>query len=338
MSTSQQSSQCPKVSIIVLNYNGFSHLGERLFIYLKSILSSDYPDLEVLFVDNSSTDNSVAEVKTKFYDNPRFRLIELPRNYGYSGGNNRGFKYSDSKSKYLVIMNTDVMVTGDWLRSSIRLMESERDLGIVGIDQKHLDGTGFYGALLDKLGFNYYLPRSEREIQEVFYVSGALFIIRRDLFIQIGMFDDDFWLDFDEVDLCWRIWLSGYRIIQMKHSSVLHEGGAVVGRGYSRDRFGSRNQLTGLIKNHDIGGVFLYSGLLIILYAAFGGLCAFRGQVDRGVFYFSAIIYNLKKFPTTWRKRHESLTWRKRRNSDLSRMGLFVRSNPFLKLEKRSNK
>ena len=114
----------PQVSIIILNYNGIKFV-ERC---LKSVLNTDYPLFEVIFVDNGSTDGSPELVQKLFGEDKRLRIILNKENLGFTGGNNVGIKMS--KGEYIVLLNNDTEVPSDWLRQLVLVMEKRRDIGM----------------------------------------------------------------------------------------------------------------------------------------------------------------------------------------------------------------
>jgi len=115
--------ESPTVSLIVLNWNG----QEYLEACMTSLLDLDYPDPEIVMVDNGSTDNSVPYVSDQF---PSVRIIETGRNLGYAGGMNVGI--SRTSSDIVVLLNNDIIVEENWLTELVRCMKSDERIGIAG--------------------------------------------------------------------------------------------------------------------------------------------------------------------------------------------------------------
>ena len=112
-----------ETSIVIVNYNG----KQLLRNCLRSLLASAVSDIEILVVDNASTDSSLEMVAREF---PSVRLISSERNLGFAGGNNLGMRHS--LGRYIVLLNSDAAVTRDWLRSLIEEAKSDPRIGVVG--------------------------------------------------------------------------------------------------------------------------------------------------------------------------------------------------------------
>jgi len=154
----------PKVSIVVVNYNGLSSLGSLLYRCLKSLLPTDYPDFEVISVDNASNDNSVECVKKSFSDR-RLKLLKLGRNLMYLGGLEEGARAADECSKYLVFVNNDVVVTSSWLKELIGVMERDAGVGVACPSVLNFDGSlQWTGLFVDRFLFSYVMKPSVNKI------------------------------------------------------------------------------------------------------------------------------------------------------------------------------
>lgn len=121
----------PKVSIIILNYNGRKYLRDCLGSIEKN---TNYPNYEVIMVDNGSTDDSVEFVRKNF---PWVKIIEVRKNKGFAAGNNIGIRHT--KSDYVFLLNPDTIVQQGWLSKAIETAESDPTIGIVGAIPVHMD-------------------------------------------------------------------------------------------------------------------------------------------------------------------------------------------------------
>ena len=220
----------PLVSVIVLNYNGLKYLGEGLKECLDSVLKTDYPNLEIFFVDNGSTDASLDFVQEGFKES-KIEVIENRQNVGFSEGFNRGIKAS--KGKYLALLSNDMTVDPSWLKPVIKLMEQEPRIGLAGF--KRL----VYGTknLLDGVGGDLYIcgrgrPVGTREIdkgqyntlrEDLDYIGGAM-VIRKKTLQEVGLFDPDYIIFFEDVDLCYRIRKKGYKTVYVPNAVIWHSG------------------------------------------------------------------------------------------------------------------
>jgi len=227
--------ESPTVSLIVLNWNG----QEYLEACMTSLLDLDYPDPEIVMVDNGSTDNSVSYVSDQF---PSVRIIETGRNLGYAGGMNVGI--SRTNSDIVVLLNNDIIVEKDWLTELVRCMESDKRIGIAGCkvffaDNKRLQHAGGYVSL--PLGLpNHYGYREEDNgdydaMVDVQYVTGAAMAIRRPVLDQLNGMDAGFFpIYFEDVDICFRAREKGWRVVYAPESRLVHlESATMVRDSYS---------------------------------------------------------------------------------------------------------
>ncbi|MCA6473874.1 MAG: glycosyltransferase family 2 protein, partial [Chitinophagaceae bacterium] len=246
----------PKVAVVLLNYNGQHWLQQ----FLPGVLATDYSALEVIVADNASTDDSIQWL-TKEY--PGVRTIQLKENAGYAGGYNMALQKIDAK--YFVLLNTDVYVEHGWLLPLVTCMESDPSIGaaqprIRAYHNRSLfEYAGAAGGWIDVLGYPFargrVFDRIEADIGqyndtvEIFWASGACFCVRRDAFEKAKGFDADFFAHQEEIDLCWRLQLLGYRIVACGSSEVYHVGGGTLPVGGRKVMLNFRNNLIMLSRN-----------------------------------------------------------------------------------------
>ena len=223
--------QTPFVSIIVLNFNG-KHFLPKCLTALEQIV---YPKnmYEVLLADNGSKDDSVNYAKTYF---PWVKILCLPKNIGFGGGNNVAIKHT--KGDYAVFLNNDTEVTKEWLSklvecalkhsapicSSKTLFMSNPDLIEYGGGKFTLNGRGYSIA---------FCKENNPDTDSFFtgYPCAASMLIRREVFLNLEGFDEDYFACLDDTDLGWRAWLYGYKVLFCSSSVLLHEAGGTAGRG-----------------------------------------------------------------------------------------------------------
>ena len=259
----------PKVSVVILNWNGLNYLKE----FLPSVCSSTYPNLNIVVGDNASTDHSLQFLRENF---PQVRLISNDRNYGFAGGYNKVL--AQLKSDYFILLNSDVEVESGWIEPLIRLMESDPEIAaaqpkILSHANKHLfEYAGAAGGYLDMFGYPFCRGRIFNTVEadngqydttsEIFWASGAAFFIRRTNWIETGGLDEDFFAHMEEIDLCWRLKNKGYKIMYCPESSVYHVGGGTLNAGNPYKTYlNFRNNLVLLQKNLP----FLRSVLIIFI-------------------------------------------------------------------------
>jgi len=210
----------PKVSIIIVNYNG------SIFItkLLQSIFNQVFQDFEVIFVDNASTDDSIQKIEHFLFNNPsfkcKFKLVKNKLNTGFSKGNLRGLELA--KGDYIMFLNNDAFLANNCLESLITLLDSDLKIGAVQpiiLDAKNgnIQSAGF---LMDKYCETY--PNINPHSTNYFYLSGACMIVRRSIIEKIGAFDGN--LFYGDYDLSWRIRLAGYKLGVSVNSICHHYG------------------------------------------------------------------------------------------------------------------
>jgi GT2 family glycosyltransferase len=211
----------PLVSIIILNYNA----GQLLIDCVDSILKTDYPNLEVILVDNASKDQSHLKCKEKF---PKIILIENTENLGYCEGNNVGIRAA--KGEFVVILNPDTIVDPNWLKELIAAFYEYGD----GIYQpKFLTTTDHSilmstGNMIQLFGFGYSRGKGEKDNRQfenheiIGYASGTCLFTSINIMKKLGMFDSFLFAYHDDLDLCWRAALQGIRSHYVPKSIVYH--------------------------------------------------------------------------------------------------------------------
>jgi len=221
----------PNVAIILLTYNTLSKVKERFInLMIKSILNQDYPYLMLIIVDNGSRDKTPIYFSKLLNDATlKHHIIKLPKNYGYTGGNNVGAVHAVHQgADNLFFMNDDVILLDKNLISVLvdRLVNNE-NLGAVQPLIINRDGSvncGFRCGLS-----SIPIPKTGNDGSGIFFISGAALLTRAKTFLKVGMFDSDFFLYHDDVDYSWRLWLSGYRIECVKDVKAYHIGSATLG-------------------------------------------------------------------------------------------------------------
>ena len=247
----------PSVAVVILNWNGKKYLEK----FLPSVLKCTYPNLEVIIADNASYDDSIDFILQNF---PLVRIIENSLNLGFAGGYNEALK--EVKSDYFILLNSDVEVEPDWIEPIIELMESDTKIAaaqpkIKDYNRKeYFEHAGAAGGFLDKYGYPFCRGRIFDTVEkdkgqynksgEIFWASGAAFFIKRKAWVEAGGFDSDFFAHMEEIDLCWRLRNSSYKIMYCSGSSVYHIGGGTLSKEDPKKTFlNFRNNLWMLQKN-----------------------------------------------------------------------------------------
>jgi hypothetical protein len=226
----------PKVSIIILSYNTKGLLRDCLNS-LKAA-RNEIP-FEVIVSDNGSKDESVEMVKEDF---DWVKLVENKKNLGFAAGNNaaRGL----CKGEYVLFLNSDTEVKKGAIKETVKYLDEHKDVGAIGckivltngrLDQDarrsfptpwvaltHFSGLDRVFPKSKLLARYWYGYKSENEVHEVDVLQGAFFLARKKVLDQVDWFDEDYFLDGEDIDLCWKIKEAGYKIIYYPKVSIIH--------------------------------------------------------------------------------------------------------------------
>ncbi len=214
----------PRVSVIVLNYNGLKWLEACC----RSLAETRYANFQVLLVDNGSTDGSVDFVRTRF---PSIDVIVNETNLGYSAGNNIGIKAAlASGAEYVVLLNPDTRVEPDWLGELVSVGESEEKVGILGAvqlvyesDQLNSWTRSAFPDLTERL----MAPEIDLCWIPVDWVEGACLAAKRRVFDEVGLLDPIYFAFYEEIDFCRRAARRGWKIALVVRSRIHHHRGGV---------------------------------------------------------------------------------------------------------------
>lgn len=298
--------QTPLVSVVVLNYNGMKFVDRCL----RSVLNTDYPNFEVIFVDNASTDESLEHAKKKFGRDPRLKFVANDKNYGFARGNNIGLEHA--RGEYIVFLNNDTEVNPDWLGELIEVMSSDPSIGaaqsklLAMHDPKRIDACGL---MLTPYGF--FVERGAGEIDrgqydsvtEIFAAKGAVIAIKREILDEVGPFDVDYFIFSEEADLCWRVWLGGYRVVLVPKSVVFHVTAGTLRAIWPKGRplYWYKNTLTTLLKN--LGVKNLIKILPVFVLVSFGGVVKSKKAIYQLPLFIKANGGVIANFRDIWKKR-----------------------------------
>lgn len=284
----------PKIAVVILNWNG-KHFLQR---FLPSVLNTTYPNVELVVADNGSNDGSAAFLQA---NHPGIRVLRFENNLGFAKGYNESLKQVDAE--YYVLLNSDVEITPGWLEPMARLLESDNSIAacqpkLLSFNHRHLfEYAGGAGGWLDSYGYPFAKGRVFDVCEEdhgqydqsepVFWATGAALFIRSRVFHEVKGFDEYFFAHQEEIDLCWRIQLAGYKIYSCPDSVVYHVGGGTLPKGNSRKTYlNFRNNRIMLSKNLPFPGKIGVMLMRLVL----DGVSATKGLLNGDAGYFVAII------------------------------------------------
>ena len=251
-----QNKMTPTIAIVILNYNGRRYLEQ----FLPFVTANTCPGGEVIIADNASTDDSLDFLKERY---PGLRVIVLDRNYGFAGGYNMALQ--QVHTDYYVLLNSDVEVTPGWMEPIVKLMESDSTIGAcqpkmrMYAQRELFEYAGAAGGWLDYLGYPFARGRIFDVCEEdrgqyddatpVFWASGAALFVRAKVWRELKGLENFFFAHQEEIDMCWRMQLAGYKVYVCPRSVVFHVGGGTLPKGNERKVFlNFRNNLIMMAK------------------------------------------------------------------------------------------
>jgi GT2 family glycosyltransferase len=303
----------PLISVVILNYNGAKWLERCLSSLQKQTILSQ---IEVILADNLSSDGSDLLAERLLKDWPNGRFVQNGANYGFCEGNNRGARFATGK--YLFFLNNDAWLEPDCLEILARETEAaQADAStplVMNFDDDSFQSLGASG--FDIFGFpTSRLPHADT--REVLMPEGCSYLIKRELFDRLGRFDAEFFMFADELDLSWRVWISGHKAVAVPSARLHHRGAANVNpkgggtavefRTSDTKRFyANRNCLLVLLKNAKnlLLLQVLFQLLLFVAEAVAGLLLVRRWNFVKRSYVDSAIdCWRLRKHIMNERKR-----------------------------------
>jgi len=214
-------------SIIIINYQ----TPEITRNCLNSIFAfCDIKDFEIILIDNASQDNSLDILKKEFGE--RIKIIENQENKGFAKANNQGAKIA--QGKYLFFLNSDTLLKENILVSLLNILENDKLIGILTPRLLNKDGAqqekayGKYPKIIDLIFEKIWPPKKNPEGEDLFevdWLSGAALIIRKDLFENIGAWNENFFMYFEDIDLARRVKKQKYKIMVAPFIKLTHLSG-----------------------------------------------------------------------------------------------------------------
>lgn len=220
-----------KIFVVIPNWNGADMIADCL-----TSLQEQTTPTHIVVVDNGSVDESIEIIEKQF---PKVHLIKLPQNTGFTGGVNTGIIYAlEQNADAIALLNNDAVADKDWLKQLVTTLEQEDAFGIVTSkivrsDKKRLDSAGDYYSVWGTA-----FPRGRDELdegqfetpEEVFAGSGGASLYRASMLREVGLFDQDFFAYYEDIDISFRARLVGWKVFYQPKAVVYHEVGATSSR------------------------------------------------------------------------------------------------------------
>ena len=264
-----------RCSVIILNWNGAKTLRK----YLPSVIeyTQDSLNTDIVVADNGSTDESLQVLNEEF---PSVRVIAFDKNYGFAEGYNKAIALTDSE--YVVLLNSDVEVTPNWLAPLVDYLDKHSEVVAVQpkihswLNKEKFEHAGAAGGYLDALCYPFCRGRMLSVTEEdcgqydspveVLWTSGACMCIRRDVYMLVGGLDAEFFAHMEEIDLCWRLNCRNYKLVCLPDSTVYHLGGGALNyESPHKTYLNFRNNLLMIYKNMPANRLWVVLSLRFVL-------------------------------------------------------------------------
>lgn len=302
----------PFVFVIVLNYNGRKYLKDCL----SSLESQTYANCRVIVCDNASTDDSIEYIKRNF---PSTIIIQNKKNLGFAKGNNVAIKFALKQgADYVFLLNNDTISEKGLIERLIKVARTNNEIGIVGpkiLDIRNTSLVHEIGMTCDIFGFPIAIREEsgKQTISEVFYVSGCAMLIKQEVLNRVGLFDEEYFMFAEDLDLCWRAQLAGYLVFVDRAARAYHASGGSITGGIVKERsyttnvrriyLREKNTLRTLIKNYSRGNLIKIIPFYLALLLTECIIWTFFLKPNVCICLLKAVGWNIKVLPDTIRHR-----------------------------------
>lgn len=277
------------VSIVIPHWNHRDVLADCL----NSLIKTQYEPIEIIVVDNNSTDDSVEFVRKNF---AQVTVIENSENLGFAGGCNVGVE--NARGEFIAILNNDTTQEPDWLSLLMKFMNEHPWVGIVqpklinATDTSQFDYSGAAGGFMDKFGFPFARGRIYEVVESddgqyqdnipIFWASGTACLLRREVYEEVGLFDETFFAHMEEIDFDWRAQLAGWDIYAVPEAVVYHHSGYTLpAESPFKKYLNHRNSVCMLLANYRAYYTVIRGMQRFLLDIAAAFFTLFRGEADR---------------------------------------------------------
>lgn len=308
----------PLVSIVIANLNGEKWISNLI----KSIRQQTYKNIELIFVDGGSTDRSIDILYKSLGNFLKYKVI-IENRKGWSRANNSGAK--KSSGEIIFFISNDMVINKICIEEIIVYYQSHQNTAVVqchsiSIKNKNLDSGMNY---IDRFGLLYGFKPTQKSAL-TFFAEGMAFACRKKIFCKIW-FDNKFIMEYDDVDLCWRIRLQGYDVVFLPTAKVYHGRGATVGETYfirnSKNIFQyNRNHLVSLTRNLEFKNAIISIPCVLIMRTLLILFFLIRGNTRLGIANFKGLTWYFIELPKTLKQRSVIQSKRKLDDKDLEKL------------------
>jgi len=250
------------VSVVILNWNE----SDWTIKCIENLLNSTFQDFEIVLVDNGSDEEDIQKIEEKFGKKDRIKIIKNDKNYGFAEGNNIGVR--NSSGRYVVLLNNDVEISKDWLKSLVSVFKSDRK--IAGATCNYMDRSNYSGTMSLCGFYTRYYDDSlcGQGVIPKLYVSGAWFAFDKTIIKE--PFDPDYFIYCEDTYLGWLIWLKGYKVVQFRsknpNAKAIHHSKHTLQKrkkGFSVF-LGTRNRILNLLLFYEIKTLIKILPMIVI--------------------------------------------------------------------------
>lgn len=306
----------PLLTVVIISWNTFEYIRECI----ASVLASDYSNIEVILIDNASTDNSIGQLSIGLTP---IRLIVNDKNYGCAYAENQGIE--EAKGKYISFICGDTKVDPHYFTEVVNTLESDCTIGAVGAKMYvmnrgyRLDTVGEYltqwGILMQRhAGHEIDCGRFAEQV-DIFGIKGAGLTARVDLLQQIGGFPDDYFMFLEETDTEWRIWLAGYRIVFAPKAIIYHATSTSINRHPKKEWLvkytGTRNYIYTCLKNYGTLNLLRVMPMNLLLWCGVSAKLLCQARFGEAWYVFAGVMWNVFHLPYIYKRRAKAQAIRK---------------------------
>lgn len=303
----------PKVTIIILNFNGVEDTKECL----TSLFKTKYKNFNIVVVDNGS-EKDESEILSKKFKSKKIQFLRFNKNFGFAEGNNKIIR--KIKSKYAVLLNNDTIVDKNWLEELVKVAETDKKIAACQgkirsfYNPDYFEYAGAAGGFLDRLGYPYTRGRIGFHVEkddgqyddksEIFWGSGTCLLLRRKHLKKSGLLPKDFFFYHEETDLCWRLRKLGFRIVFAPNSIIYHKGAASSKKNLDkRVYYVHRNNLMLITRNAELEKLIWILPMRMLLDIMSAMFYCFLGRPSFMLSLIRAELSFLRRFPAIIKRR-----------------------------------
>ncbi len=303
-----------KVSVILLNWNGLDLLKK----YFHSLLNQEFENFEIIFFDNNSKDDSINYIK-KFKSTKKYklRIYKNSKNDGTAKASNLAAKYA--KGEYIFFVSNDMLFDRKLLKHLYDYMKNKKEIGIATVkmlrhvNDKKTNIIDSMGANIDFLccASSINIHKNIKNVidsnKEIFFAFGGATFIKKEIFNKARGYDERFFTLTDDIDLCWRVQILGYKVYYINKGKIFHRVSGTLGKTHNRHIkrfFSERNNLCSMIKNYNLISLFFTIPIYLLLSILETIFFIIILNFKMCLVPIKSIVWNVKNIKVTIKKRN----------------------------------